>query len=277
MRNMKKFLLSLVLLLAIGYWLLAMNFAYAQQEVCEPSIQTFDVTLLAVICGAGVDAINPCEFAILILLMASMLAAEPDSASVQNGARNKKKALLTGFAFIAGIFIAYFFMGIGLMEFIRKYTFEFSGYFYKIIGALAIIIGLLNLKDYFWYGKGFLMEVPLSWRPKMKSLIRGISNPIGGFFIALLVSLFLLPCTAGPYFVILGMLAHKVTFAKALAYLILYNVIFILPMLAIVLLIYYGLSPEKDENWRKQKLRLLHLIAGVILLGLGIAILGKWI
>ena len=72
MRNMKKFLLSLVLLLAIGYWLLAMNFAYAQQEVCEPSIQTFDVTLLAVICGAGVDAINPCEFAILILLMASI-------------------------------------------------------------------------------------------------------------------------------------------------------------------------------------------------------------
>jgi len=121
------------------------------------------------------------------------------------------------------------------------------------------------------------MEVPLSWRPKMKGLIRGITTPVGGFLIALLVSLFLLPCTAGPYVVILGMLAHKVTFSKALSYLVLYNLIFILPMLAIVLLIYYGLSPERAENWRQKKLRLLHLVAGIILIGLGIAILGKWI
>ncbi len=265
---MKKIFLFFIPLLTIGYLLLAISPAFAQAEVCEPSIQTFDITLLAVICGAGVDAINPCEFAILILLMASLLASEPD---------NRKKALRTGIAFIIGIFIAYFLMGIGLMEFIRKYTLNFSGYLYEIIGIMAIVLGLLNIKDYFWYGKIFLMEVPLSWRPKMKSFVRGITNPWGGFFIALLVSLFLLPCTAGPYFVILGMLAHKVAFTKALAYLVLYNLIFVLPMLAIVLLVYYGLSPEKAESWRKQKLRLLHLIAGVILIGLGIAILGKWI
>jgi cytochrome c biogenesis protein CcdA len=73
------------------------------------------------------------------------------------------------------------------------------------------------------------------------------------------------------------MLAHKMTFYKALVYLIIYNMIFVLPMLAIVIFIYYGLSPEKAENWRKQKLRLFHFIAGVILITIGIAILGKWI
>ena len=269
---MKKFSLFLISISAVICFLLTVNFVFAQTEVCEPSVQTFNVTLLAVVCGAGVDAINPCEFAILILLMASMLAAESEHIT-----KDRKKALYTGITFIVGIFIAYFLMGIGLMEFIRKYTLNFSGYFYKIIGALAIIIGLLNIKDYFWYGKGFLMEVPLSWRPKMKGLIRGITTPVGGFLIALLVSLFLLPCTAGPYVVILGMLAHKVTFSKALSYLVLYNLIFILPMLAIVLLIYYGLSPERAENWRQKKLRLLHLVAGIILIGLVIAILGKWI
>lgn len=265
---MKKFLLPLFFLFTVSCLLLTVNFASAQQEVCESTITSFDITLLAVACGAGVDAINPCEFAILILLMASMLAANPE---------DRKKALYTGLAFIAGIFIAYFLMGIGLMEFIRKYTLDFSSHFYTIIGILAIVIGLLNIKDYFWYGKGLLMEVPLSWRPKMKSLIRGIASPIGGFSIALLVSLFLLPCTAGPYFVILGMLAHKVTFYKAISYLILYNIIFVLPMAAIVLLVYYGFSPEKAEEWRKQKIRLLHLIAGIILVGLGVAILGGWI
>src|SRR4030043_1242259 len=198
----------------------------------EKKIQRPDLTLAAVVVGSLVDAINPCEFAVLIILMTTILASG-----------NARKALKAGLAFSLSIFISYLLMGLGLYKALSLGG--VAGGFFKIVGFLAIIIGLLNLKDYFWYGKGFLMEVPLSWRPKMKSLIRGISNPIGGFFIALLVSLFLLPCTAGPYFVILGMLAHKVTFAKALAYLILYNVIFILPMLAIVLLIYYGLSPEK--------------------------------
>ena len=121
------------------------------------------------------------------------------------------------------------------------------------------------------------MEVPQRWRPKMKGLIRGVTNPFGAFAVGLLVSLFLLPCTSGPYVVILGLLAAKTTFIKAFLYLILYNLIFILPMAAIVLAIYYGLSPERAENWRQKKLRLLHLIAGVILIALGVVILGGWI
>ena len=100
-----------------------------------------------------------------------------------------------------------------------------------------------------------------------------MTNPIGAFLIGLLVSLFLLPCTSGPYAVILGMLATKITFTSAVFYLILYNLIFVLPMLVVVFAMYWGLSPEKAEDWRKNKIRLLHLIAGVILVALGIVIL----
>jgi cytochrome c biogenesis protein CcdA len=235
----------------------------AQEQACETGLQSLNLTTWAVACGAAVDAINPCEFAILILLMATMLIDE----------ENRKKALLTGLAFSAAIFIAYFLMGIGLFTLIRQYTLSFTGIFYKVVGILAIVIGLLNVKDYFWYGKGVLMEVPQSWRPKMKSLIKGVTNPVGAFSVGLLVSLFLLPCTSGPYVVILGMLASKVSFAKAVFYLILYNLIFILPMLIIVFAMYWGLTPEKAEDWRKNKIRLLHLIAGVILIALGVVIL----
>ncbi|MBU2264982.1 hypothetical protein KJ784_02220, partial [Patescibacteria group bacterium] len=126
-------------------------------------------------------------------------------------------------------------------------------------------------------GGGFLMEVPQSWRPKMKGLVLKITTPLGAFLTGLLVSLFLLPCTSGPYVIILGMLASKTTLAQALIYLVFYNLIFIAPMLAIVFSIYWGLSPEQAEEWRKRKLRLLHLIAGIILLILGIVILGGWI
>ncbi|MEK7160566.1 MAG: cytochrome c biogenesis protein CcdA [Patescibacteria group bacterium] len=243
--------------------------AQANEVVCKTGgVLSLNLTPWAVACGAALDAINPCEFAILILLMASLLLND----------ENRKKALQTGLSFVGAVFVAYFLMGVGLLEFLRVYTLSISSYFYYFIGGLAIILGLFNIKDYFWYGGGgFLMEVPQSWRPKMKGLILKITTPLGAFLTGLLVSLFLLPCTSGPYVVILGMLASKTTLAQALIYLIFYNLIFIAPMLAIVLAIYWGLSPEKAEVWRKQKLRLLHLIAGVVLVALGVAILGGWI
>lgn len=270
----KTALIKLSVLIALFAVFLLPQFSLAQENVytdagsaCETGLQSLNLTTWAVACGAAVDAINPCEFAILILLMASMLIDE----------QNRKKALYSGLAFTAAIFIAYFLMGIGVFTLIRQYTLSFSGVFFKAIGILAIIMGLLNIKDYFWYGKGILMEVPMRWRPKMKSLIKGITNPLGAFLIGLVVSLFLLPCTSGPYAVILGLLASKVTFAKAISYLVLYNLIFILPMLIIVFAMYWGLPPEKAEDWRKNKIRLLHLIAGLILVALGIMILGGWL
>jgi len=263
----KSTIIKLTLLLALITIFLLSAPAQAQEQTCKIGSFTFKLTPFAVVCGAAIDAINPCEFAILILLMASMLVEQD----------NRKRALLTGFSFIAAVFLSYFLMGIGLLEFLRTYTLSFSGTFYKIIGGVAILFGLANIKDYFWYGKGFLMEVPQRWRPKMKSMIKNVASPWGGFVVGLLISLFLLPCTSGPYIVILGMLATKTSFFTAFLYLILYNLIFILPMAVIVLAMYWGLSPEKAEDWRKNKIRLLHLIAGVILAALGIIILSGWI
>jgi len=260
----KIFNIKLLILLLLAAVFLFSSPALAQEAACKTGLQSLNLTPWAVACGAALDAINPCEFAILILLMASMLIE----------AENRKRALLTGFSFIAAVFIAYFLMGIGLLETIRATTLTFSSYFYNVVGIIAIIFGLLNVKDYFWYGGGgFLMEVPQRWRPKMKELIKKVTSPWGGFVVGLLISLFLLPCTSGPYIIILGLLAAKTTFFKAFLYLIFYNLIFITPMAAIVLAMYFGLPPEKAEQWRKNKLRLLHLIAGVILIALGVVIL----
>ena len=267
---LKKNFLIIAIVIAVATVFALMNWQPARElaNACRVSLQSIGVAPLAVVGAAALDAINPCEFAILILLMGSLLLNEGQ----------RKKALRTGLSFVAAVFIAYFAMGLGILQFIRSYTLSFSGYFYNIVGGLAIILGLLNIKDYFWYGGGgFLMEVPLSWRPKMHKLIMNVTSPIGGFIIGLLISLFLLPCTSGPYVVILGMLATKATFVTALGYLIFYNLIFIAPMLAIVLAMYFGLPPEKAEAWRKAKLRLLHLIAGVVLVTLGVVILGGWI
>jgi cytochrome c biogenesis protein CcdA len=223
-----------------------------------------DLSIAAVVGASVVDAINPCAFAVLIILMTTILASG-----------GGKKALKSGLAFAASIFVSYFLMGLGLYKALG--TGEVSHLFYGLVGWLAILLGLFNLKDYFWYGRGFLMEVPMAWRPKLKGIIQSVASPVGAFGIGFVVSLFLLPCTSGPYIVILGMLAKKAFQTQAIAYLILYNLIFVLPMVLISYAVYRGFDPKKAEKIRQKRLRTLHLIAGLIMLAMGVVILGGWL
>jgi len=219
------------------------------------------LTIPVVISAAAVDAINPCAFAVLIILMSTILAS---------GIR--KKALLAGIAFTTSIYISYFLMGIGLYSAVQASG--ITHIFFWTVAILAILLGLFNLKDYFAYGKWFVMEVPLSWRPRLKSLIQSVTSVPGAFLVGFVVSLFLLPCTSGPYIVILGLLAKSATKSYAIALLLLYNLIFILPMILITLAVYFGFtSAKKAEKWRTSKLKVLHLIAGTIILLLGIAMI----
>jgi len=219
------------------------------------------LTIPAVISAAAVDAINPCAFAVLVILITTILATG-----------HRKKALFSGLAFSFAIFISYFLMGLGLYSAIQAAGLTRN--FYMIVAVLAILVGLFNLKDYLWYGKWFKMEVPESWRPRMKSIIRGVTSVPGAFFVGFVVSLFLLPCTSGPYIVILGLLAQATTKNFAMLLLLLYNIIFILPMVVITVFVYLGFTTsEKVEEWRQKKLEVLHLIAGIIILLLGISML----
>ncbi|MCK4997187.1 cytochrome c biogenesis protein [Candidatus Pacearchaeota archaeon] len=219
------------------------------------------LTIPAVLFAALVDAINPCAFAVLIILMSTIL-----------GSKNRKKALFSGLAFSLSIFISYFLMGIGLYSAIQATGLGHT--FYTVVAILAILIGLFNLKDYLWYGKWFVMEVPMSWRPKLQSLIKSVTSIPGAFAIGFVVSLFLLPCTSGPYIVILGLLAKATARSYAIFLLVIYNLIFILPMILITFAIFFGLTTtEKAERMRKKKLKILHLIAGIIILCLGVGML----
>ena len=231
----------------------------SQPPPTSPS-QNQHLTIPMVMGAALVDAINPCAFAVLLILMMTVLATG-----------KRKRALYSGLAFSLAIFLAYLLMGLGLYSVVASVG--VSQVFMNLIGVLAIILGLLNLKDFFWYGKGFLMEVPLSWRPRMKKLIRGVTSPVGAFLIGFLVSLFLLPCTSGPYIVIIGMLGSQTTFATAVKLLILYNLIFISPMILISLATYFGMNVKKAEETRQANLRWLHLIAGIIMLVMGVYLL----
>ncbi|MEM2916542.1 MAG: cytochrome c biogenesis protein CcdA [Candidatus Woesearchaeota archaeon] len=218
-------------------------------------------TLLTIISAALVDSINPCAIAVLLILIAALLAAG-----------QKERVLRAGFTFTLSIYISYLLFGLGLFS-----ALQISGisyWFYKIVGALAIIIGLANIKDYFWYGAGgFVMEIPRSWRPALKKILSGVTSAWGAFLAGFVVCLFELPCTGGPYIVILGLLAERMTMLASLPLLLLYNVFFVLPLVLITILVYFGYSNvEKATEWKERNIRRLHLFAGIVMLVLGLLI-----
>lgn len=227
------------------------------------------LTIPIVMAAAAVDAINPCAFAVLIILMTAALSIA-----------DKRRALKFGLAFTISIYISYFLMGLGLFSILQATGLSHN--FYIFVTILAVIVGLFNIKDYFWYGKGFLMEVPLSWRPTMKKVIKSATSPLGAFLVGFVVSFFELPCTGGPYIVILGLLAKEVTRTTGIMYLLLYNLVFVSPLIILSLIIYKGLSTtEKLEKIRQGKLRLLHLIAGILMLTIAgimiLSIINGWV
>jgi cytochrome c biogenesis protein CcdA len=145
------------------------------------------------------------------------------------------------------------------------------------LAVLAILLGVFNIKDYIRYEPGGIAtEMPLRFRPRVNQIIKAITSSKGAFFAGIFVTLFLLPCTMGPYLIALGNLSTQGTsgLLSAIPYLLLYNLIFIIPMIAITIITYFGFSSaEKVGEWRDRNIKKIHLIAGIILVALGVAIL----
>jgi cytochrome c biogenesis protein CcdA len=225
------------------------------------------MTLLAL-----ADSVNPCAIAVLAMILITILMQNPE---------RKKRVLYAGLAFVSAVFIGYVFYGIVLIQFFKAFA-EFLGnsssYVYDGLAVLAMIFGALNVKDFFFYKKGsFATEMPLFLRPKVKRTIEKVTSPSGAFIIGFLVTLFLLPCTIGPYIVASGLISG-LTFLETIPWLLYYNLIFVIPMLLIVGIVYFGFARVEDvSGWKEKNIKKLHLIAGILLFLVGFSLLIGWI
>lgn len=237
----------------------------------ESSPGSRDLSTAKILSLAAVDAVNPCALAVLTLMLIAILTYNP---------KDKRNVLLAGLAFTLSVYVLYMFYGLVIIRFFQLVQMLTSVrlWLYKILGLAAIILGILNMKDFFSYKPGGLMtEMPLSMRPKLKKLIGGVTSPKGAFFVGAFVTVFLLPCTIGPY-VIAGGILSALDLMKTIPWLMVYNAIFVLPMAVITLLVYWGVTKVEDvSGWKDNNIRYLHLIAGTIMAGLGVAMLGGWV
>lgn len=233
-------------------------------------IDTINLTRITALALA--DSVNPCALAVLTMVLVTILIQNPDK---------RKKVLYAGLAFVASIIMGYLVYGIIIIQFFKTFAGllrENSWIIYNGFGILAMVLGALNIKDFFTQKQGgFATEMPIWMRPKVKKIINKITSPLGAFIIGFLVTLFLLPCTIGPYIIASGILA-ELGILGALPWLLYYNLIFVLPMLIIVGLIYFGFSKiDEATHWRLKNRKYLHLIAGILLFGIGLALIMGWL
>lgn len=224
-----------------------------------------ELTLGLVIGAALVDSINPCVFGVLIFLIAFMTKLF----------KSKTKMLLGGFLYTAVVYITYLVLGLGILKI--TVDLDIATTFYWIAALIAIIAGLLEIKDFFWYGKGFSLQMIPGGAKRLEYYTRKISkmenrHPALLYFmtaaLGVLVVMVELPCTGAPYLAILGLLSQG-AYAAAIPLLLLYNLVFVSPLFVIIGIAYFGTSSERLENWRKEHRGLMRLCIGVFLIALG--------
>ncbi len=224
-----------------------------------------DMNIGIIIGAALADSVNPCVFGVLIFLLAFMTKVF----------KTPRKMLLGGLFYTLVVYATYLALGFGILK--VTVSTGFSSAFYTLAAIVAIIAGVLEVKDYFWYGKGFSLQIIPGAAERIKKYTKAIGkfeaeSPLKSFMVAAGLGVFVvmveLPCTGAPYLAVLGMLSSG-DYATGIPMLLIYNLIFILPLIVIMGIMYFGTSSKKLESWRKEHRGLMRLGIGLFLVALG--------
>lgn len=206
------------------------------------------------------DGINPCAIAVLLFFIAFMFTLQ----------RARAEMFLMGGVYISMIYAAYLGIGLGLMGAI-----VISGvpHLMAQIGSwLLIALGLVNVKDYFWYGRGPTLGISHLTHHKAQQWLKRATLPaaaVSGF----LVGLCTFPCTGGIYVAVLGLLSSKTAFWTGFSYLLLYNAMFVLPLVILLLALGNRRTVGALSRWEARNKRAIKLATGALMIGLGSSIL----
>ena len=214
-------------------------------------------TLITVITTAAIDSINPCAIGVLILMISVMLGAK----------QSTSRMLLLGGLYVFSVLVVYFLAGLGLLYFLSTIPLWITEYLSISVGILIISAGILEIKDFFWYGKWFSLTIPGRFVEKIHLLSNRTTVP-GVILLGAFVSAVELPCTGAPYLAIITMLSQYFDFTAFLL-LILYNIIFVLPLVAILAAVMLGTKVQDLARWKQSSRAHMRLAIGIILIILG--------
>lgn len=227
------------------------------------------ISLSLIVLAGLIDGINPCAIGMLILLLGYLMVF----------AKQPEKMFLTGTIYIAVIFITYFLLGYLFSNIVYQllawpYYARVSEIIKYVIVGLIVLAGLINVKDFFWYGKGLTLGVSQSKVPILMRYIQKASLP-ATIILGVLVTLFELPCSLPLYVGAIAMMATLYSVWATLGYLLVYNLMFILPLAAVFVIILTTKKIAIAKDWQERGNKWMKLSMGLaqILIGVGLLLI----
>jgi len=226
------------------------------------------ITLPTVLVAGVVDGINPCAFTVLLLFITALTATlRADETNVR---ALRARMLGMGGVYIAAIFLTYLALGVGLLKSLDFFTRQ---HIPARFGALlAILFGLWMLKDYFLPEWGWRLQAPsrvgiMARQMGMKATLPALI--VGGFLIGLCT----VPCSGAVYLGVLSLLALQPTALLGYGYLVLYNVVFVLPLVVILVAASARPTLNRLAHWNLHHKEWVRLAMGGGVVAMGLLIL----
>ncbi|MDP2789144.1 MAG: hypothetical protein Q8O46_03805 [bacterium] len=257
---MKKIIItiSIVLIAIIGLVVLKNNPATASLIWDISKGGTWLLPL--VIISAILDSVHPCSFSILLITIAFLFGIQV----------SRKKILELGGTYIAGIFMAYFLIGLGILKVLHLFnTPHFMG---KLGATLLITFGVINLFNHFFPSFPIRLKIPTVAHSAFSRLMDKASFP-AVFGLGFLVGICQFPCMGGPYLMVIGLLRDQVTYMSGFSYLLLYNFILIVPLVVVLYIAAQKILVEKMQIWKRDNMEGLRLWAGIAMIIIGTLVL----
>ncbi len=202
---------------------------------------------LTVVFAGLVDGLNPCAFATLIFLISYLSFSE----------RKGREILAVGGAFTLSVFLAYLVVGLGfykVLDLLGDLLTTLSRVVYALTALLCVLLALISFRDFLKARRGEIgemsLKLPASLRRRVHAVVRSGQQVrafvIGAFVTGVLVSLIELACTGQIYLpTIIFVASIPELRVQAISYLVLYNLVFILPLVVVFALTYFGTTSHE--------------------------------
>jgi len=239
-----------------------------------------DLSLPAIVTAGFLDGFNPCAFGVLILFatFALGLAARQSLGAVETtgapGARAASRTVLgLGAFFVAGVLVTYFLLGLGLLTAVASFT-DFGGNHLpsRIAALIAVGLGLWMLRDVMVPDARWKLEAPHALHGRMRDWAR-TSSPLALFGGGVLIGLCTVPCSGAVYLAVVALLGTSGTVAAGLGGLALYNLAYITPLVALLVLASRPGLIRVVNRWHLEHAGGTKLVLAIVVLALGFAIL----
>ena len=233
--------------------------------------------MLTIVVAGLLDGINPCAFTTIIFLL-SMLGYL---------GKGKREMVAVGAGFTVAVFVTYLILGIGLLSAVKAFSVS-AGISRAItcgVGILAVVLAAWSLLDAIQYSqtgdaKSMSLGLPESIRKRINAVIRkGLSTRgllLGSLSVGVAVSLLESVCTGQVYGPTIMLLARTPGLrGQGIPYLLLYNVMFILPLLSIFVIAHCGVSSQKLSEFLRRHLVATKVAMSILFGGLGALLLAS--